>query len=295
MEKPEYEFARKFMSLLKEHWRKTNPDVDRVLNYLKNKYGELPRPDHMAIRSISGIGFGPEEAYQIFSSLGYRYGGSWWIPSLSIAACHFEPPAPGLEKIFFSTILLRELLYCKEAERESEEAIEKIGGILSRIANHVKTRLGFLTPAEPIDRLANFFICPPWVEQGSFIDKDDFSWISGRPYLQETAHVLAHGFLPNHFTFLLKDPSYVFSGYKSMREFAKEIRKLGIPMKKKVEGRENSILCQTSTKAFIGKANWPTSYIEFIKRGKDMSSPTGRYEGFIPNQAQALFKMTAKK
>ena len=95
-----------------------------------------------------------------------------------------------------------------------------------------------------------------------------------------------------------------------MENVAKEIASLGIGMQEHVEGKEESILCQVSTKAYPGsflthrlakgvvkpvQITWPMSYIEFIKRGEDLTSPTGRYEGFLPNQAQALFKMTAPK
>jgi len=307
------ELAAKFIAAMKKHWRKTNPHVDIVMNFLMKKYGELPRPDHMAIRSISGAGFGIQEASSLFSALGYKFGGYWPIPNLNINACHFEPPTPELEKIFFSEIDLSAI----ERNAPAGENFHKIksgirhdissssmelyivcGNLYSALAGNYAGTFKAL-----IDNVTEFLIEPP-----CYIKSETFSKLSQKPYLQETIHVLAYGFQPNHFTFLLKDPSYTFPGYASMENFAKEIDGLGIQMQEKIEGDEESILCQVSTKACMGKFSayqhkngraqnvkieWPMSYIEFIRRGADTNSPTGRYEGFLPKQAQTLFKMTA--
>lgn len=308
--------ARKVMTSLKKHWMKTNPHVRIIMKYFKEKYGELPRSDHMAIRSISGIGFGIDEANSLFSALGYKFGGYWPIPKLNIMACHFEPPAPDLEKIFFSEIQLEDIgknIPAKEFEKIKKIVKQSIYSVADEIdlkCGSIYTSLNFAKRYNRVPdsySLVNFFTDPP---SDYLIRKNsDFKWLSEKSYLQETTHVLAYGFIPNHFTFLLKDPNYTFPGYTTMENLSKEIESLGIKMQEQVEGNEDSILCQVSTKATEGlfgtynKRNdlcfeimpmkWPMSYIEFIKRGADPASPTGRYEGFLPNQAQTLFKMTA--
>lgn len=313
MKNLQVELAKRVMKSLKRHWMKTNPHARLVMKYFEEKYGELPRPDHMAIRSISGIGFGIDEANSLFSALGYRFGAYWPIPKLNIMACHFEPPTADLEKIFFSEIDLDAIEQNAPPEENFKEAKKKIkrgnynvgneiywlcGEIYTILANHTSSSKKLL-----VEELARFFTVttPSWIT-----DIKTFSEISKKPYLQETAHVLAYGFIPNHFTFLMQDPTYKFVGYASMGTLSKEIESLGIKMQEHVEGTEDSILCQTSTKAYSStfrtfegtefrKIKWPRSYIEFIKRGADLASPTGRYEGFLPDQAQVLFKMTAPK
>src|SRR3989344_9476122 len=312
MEKWRLELARKFMGSLKESWRKNNSDVDKTLQFIKDNYDSKgPRPDHLAIRSVSGIGFGQEEAYRLFSALGYRYGGSWWIPKLNIAACHFEPPSTSsgqvpLEKIFFSVVLLEE--FRSKLSKKEYQKLKSIFGyrrsasrLISAIENWPKSDAG--EKRKTLEDLLDFFSPPPLIPTS-----EDFGWLSSQSIFQEAAHVLVYGFTPNHFTFLLKDPAYELKGYTSMKDFAERLRSSGFKMKDKAEGEEESLLCQTSTIASpnsfkiydektkqIANAAWPMSYIEFIRRGADPSSPTGRYEGFIPNQAQALFKMTAQK
>jgi len=309
MKNLQIELARKFMAAMKKHWRKNNPHVDIVMNYLMEKYGELPRPDHVAIRSISGIGFGIQEANSLFSALGYRFANYWPIPKLNIMACHFEPPVPELEKIFFSEIRLDDIkqnvskkefanvkrkikrMVWNESSEISDLCKEIYGSIHSKIYFKKQWKKPEHWKKLDLFNLNWFFTRSPWSSLS--ITDSDFRWLSEKPYLQETTHVLAYGFIPNHFTFLLKDPNYTFPGYTTMENFAKEIGSLGIEMQEKVEGEEESILCQVSTKACMGKFQWPMSYIEFIKRGSDPASPTDRYEGFLPNQAQVLFKMTA--
>ena len=291
MKNPQVELARKVMRSLKKHWMKTNPHARIVMNYLKEKYGELPRADHMAIRSISGIGFGIQEANSLFSALGYRFGALWPIPKLNINACHFEPPVPGLEKIFFSVIELDDIETnlppeenFKKIKKNIKSTVYNVSDEIYDICEHIHSRLSRPCGLSKylIDDITGFFCSPVWImKETAFLE------ISKKPYLQETAHVLAHGFIPNHFTFLMKDPNYAFPGYTSMEALSKEIGSLGIKMQEQVEGDEDSTLCQVSTKAYS------KSYIEFIKRGADPTSLTGRYEGFLPNQAQVLFKMTA--
>lgn len=312
------ELAIKFIASMKKHWRKTNPYVDVVMNHLMEKYGELPRPDHMAIRSISGVGFGIQEANSLFSALGYKFGNYWPIPDLNINACHFEPPTPELEKIFFSEIQMEQIgknipekefaSVKKKIRKMVWNTSESVSGICAQLYDIMNAKKYYTKQWTKSDifNLAVFFTCSPWDLLN--IRDSDFRWLSEKPYLQETAHVLAYGFIPNHFTFLMKDQSYTFPGYTSMRDLSKEIESLGIPMQEHAEGNEESILCQVSTKACKGKFSayqhingcaknmkieWPMSYIEFIKRGADTNSPTGRYEGFLPNQAKTLFKMTA--
>lgn len=278
MEKWRVKLARNRIGDLRKAYEEdeANKNYRKIKKYLLEKYGELPRPDHFAIRSVTGSGLEHSEAYQIFSALGYRYGGSYWLPKKHIAACHFEPPAPNLEKIFFSLILLPEFKHDERAEKDYKKIAEKM-------AAYLKTGVR---------------------------DYTDFMWLAGReydkePYLQELVHVLAYGSIPNHFTFLLKDPIYTFLGYTTMEKFAEEIASLGIPMQESVEGAEGSMLRQVSTKAAIGttktlhkksgepiEVEWPKTYVEFIERGPDPASPTGRFEGFIVEQATVLFDMT---
>lgn len=313
MESKQIVLARKVIKSLKNHWARTNPHVRIIMRHFKEKYGELPRPDHLAIRSISGIGFGIEEANCLFSALGYKFGAFWPIPALNIEACHFEPLTQDLEKIFFSEIDLDTIKKSAPQEDGFSNVKKEIMRSICNISNDVYYLCGEIysglcgsgsLPKNLIYDLTNFFVVttPSWD-----IHCEYFNVIARESYLQETAHVLAYGFIPNHFSFLIQDPTYKFPGYTTMENLRKEIESLGIPMQKIVEGEETSMLCQVSTKAYLGKfltfdsqskpkkIKWPRSYIEFIKRGADPTSPTGRYEGFLPNQAKALFKMTAKK
>lgn len=313
MESKQIVLARKAIKSLKNHWARTNPHVRIIMNHFKEKYGELPRPDHLAIRSISGIGFGIEEANCLFSALGYRFGAFWPIPALSIKACHFEPPVPDLEKIFFSELDLDAIEKSASQEDGFGKVKKEIMHNIYNVSNDVYSLCGeiysglcssYSLPKNLIYDLTNFFVVttPSWNAHC-----EHFKEIARKSYLQETAHVLAYGFIPNHFTFLMQDPNYKFLGYTTMENLRNEIESLCIPMQEMVEGEETSILCQVSTKAYLGKfltfdsqskpkkINWPRSYIEFIKRGPDPASPTGRYEGFLPKQAQTLFKMTAQK
>lgn len=310
MKNPQIELARKFIGSLKKHWLRTNPDAQKIAKYFKEKYRELPRPDHMAIRSISGIGFGIDEANSLFSALGYKFGGYWPIPKLNIMACHFEPPAPDLEKIFFSEVhfenhdteKLLNLIMPKSSKDWLRTDIYDVCSLIYSCHRDKTQR-----PLQ-IDVLFDFLMRAMWELE---LTRKKFAAISEK-CSQEIIHVMAFGFVPNHFTFLMQDPNHKYPGYTTMENLSKEMESLGIKMQEQVEGAENSILCQTSTKAYPGKfktykkkngneyheedikIEWPRSYIEFIKRGADPASPTGRYEGFLPNQAQALFKMTAK-
>src|SRR3989344_8389239 len=192
MEKWRLELARKFMGSLKESWRKNNSDVDKALQFIKDNYDSKgPRPDHMAIRSVSGIGFGQEEAYRLFSVLRYKYGGSWWIPKLNIAACHFEPPSPDLEKIFFSVVLLEEF-----RRKLSKKEYQKMREIFRyyRFAGLLKDsiekwpKLDLVGKQKTFGDLVDFFSPPSFVQLS-----ESFEWLAGKKFFQEAAHVLAYG------------------------------------------------------------------------------------------------------
>ena len=311
--------ARILMNALLADYRKKNKNVrkiDTVFAHIqKRQGGEKPPLDHCALRSISGIGFGRSEAGRLFSALGYRHGGCIYIPSLHIASCFFEPPAKGLPKIFFSEILLEE--FCFD-ERTREDFPLIVEGMRRSIKHHFDVeKMRILIANFEIfetlslqereiameDLIAVFVNSPPLWRP----DSDCFKLIAGKPHLQEIASVIAYGFRVNHFAFLLKDPEYRLPSYTSMEGFAQWLRNIGLPMKDVVEGRSGSKFRQTSTRAVTdicevwGHKNhesffveWPSSYVEFVERGVDPETGL-RFEGFLPNQAKQLFKMTERR
>lgn len=308
-----------FTDALRADYRKRNKHmrvVEEVLGHIqKRQGGERPPLDHCAFRSISGTGFGRVEAGQLFSALGYRLGGRIYIPNLHIDSDFWEPPAEGLPKKFFSEIRLHELRY-DERTREDFPEIERIvmnskTEVLnpSRIQAPIQAldclESNQLVGGVAMDSVVHLFTnaLPLWKPTS-----EDFKFFAQRPHLQEIASVLAYGLRINHFAFLLKDPECQHLGYISMESFARMLHNIGLPMKDVVEGSPGSMLRQTSTRAVMDICEtwtnegenrssfmeWPGSYVEFVERGIDPNTGE-RFEGFLPNQAKQLFKMTERR
>ena len=86
-------------------YRAINPWADHIREWLVADGGRIVH-DHVALRTFAHPKFGLERTAQPFEAAGYTPAGRHDFPSKRLVARHYEPPEPGLPRVFISELQL---------------------------------------------------------------------------------------------------------------------------------------------------------------------------------------------
>ncbi len=260
--------------------------------------------DHIAIRTLNThTGEQPEgirAMSHIFKCLDYKSMGSYKFQKKKLNAIHLEHVDMGLPKIFVSQLEVSELP--EWAQSLIKENVKDTPYLLSDHAIELLMRLskdGCLTEEAAeilVYEIAGYFRRPWKIPSKEAILKlNDVS--------QYAAWVLLHGNSINHFTALINKQGV--KEWPDIQSTCKALEEAGVPMKERIEGKEGSILRQSSTQAVkemvevinddgeVGQIIWTYAYYELAERGFiEENGEKKLFQGFLGEQASHLFDIT---
>lgn len=259
--------------------------------------------DHLGFRTLNThCGEQPEGIWairHIFDCLGYHAAGKYAISKKNLKAMHFEPEIAGLPKIYVSQLEVSQLPTW--AQHLMPDVISDTPYLLSDAGIELLARLkqdGVLTmeAAEILqNELSNYFR-RPWnpPPKETVLKLNDVSHYA--------AWVLLHGNAPSHFAVLINTQEV--AAWPNLETTCEALKKAGLPVKEKVEGKKDSLLQQSATYAVkedvevlgddgLEKIPWTYAYLELIRRGYiEEDGQQQLYQGFIDNQERYLYNMT---
>ena len=267
--------------------------------------------DHIAFRTLASQRpmAGIFMISRIFEALGYFAANVYEFPDKHLSSIHYQHLNPQFPKLFITQLKSWDL---------SLPSRKIIGNVLASHRPFLSDDfLGDLSNLESLSAaarekmlkiLVRYFEEIPW----DLPQKKDLLALDQES--QYGAWVLVNGYQVNHFTALVHSPHVeslnpdAKSGLNDIEKLIDEMKKVGIPMKKEIEGERGSKLRQSSTDSVIlnlsikegirtVKLPWSYAYFEVIERPWIKNSSTGkmeRFEGFLGSQATNLFEMTAR-
>lgn len=271
---------------------------------VKLRGGELAN-DHIAFRSFYSSSNpkieGRKFLERIFTSLGYRPIDEYIFKQKQLTATHYQHSDNSLPKIFISEYDIDNLpedlknrleTYFNEINETYFETynftlvlLEKIDLLNDEMLNELE------------QNLENLFT-RAWTTpmKADVIQLNEIS--------QYAAWTLIHGNSVNHFTAYINEQKV--SSWSNIEETLNSMSKLGVPLKKKIEGKQGSKLRQSSTEAVKEiielisdtgekeKVEWTYAYYEFAERGYiEENGERKLFTGFLGEQATHLFDMTS--
>jgi hypothetical protein len=236
-----------------------------AIHRLLREAGETIVNDHIALRTFAGERLGLERLAAPFVAAGYTPAGAYSFADKKLDARHYEPPTPGLPRLFISELRLGD---CSPALRATVEAL-----IAQLPADYV-----------PLARLGR-----PWSVAHAAVDQL-------RRESEYAAWLAAHGLRANHFTVSV-DALATIPTIEAMVAF---LQAHGFALNHAggvIKGSPAVLLEQCSTLADAvdvafsdGTHRVPGCYYEFARRHP---GPDGRlFSGFIEGSADKIFEST---
>lgn len=236
-----------------------------AIHRLLRDAGETIVNDHIALRTFAGPRLGLDRLAAPFVAAGYTPAGTYRFLEKKLDARHYEPPAPGLPKLFISELRLP----------ECSPAVQALAAdLLAQI------------PADyqPLEALGR-----PWSVSHAAVEQ-----IRGES--EYAAWLATHGLRANHFTVLINALTTIPTA-EAMVAF---LQSHGFPLSSAggtIKGTPAQLLEQCSTLADSvavafadGTHTVPGCYYEFARRYPDAS---GRlFSGFIEGSADKIFEST---
>lgn len=238
---------------------------------------------------------------RIFEALGYRAAGCYDFPDKHLGAVHLSHRHPRLPKIFVSELRTWEL-----SPRARRIVARTLAGHRApwpdeRLAAlHAADDLSERAHARLLRDVVQLFEELPWEipRRADVVALDQES--------QYGAWVLLHGYGVNHFTASVD--SHGVAALDDIEKTVAALKRAGVPMKSRIEGKRGSKLRQSSTRAVtlempvrqgarVGRLPWTYAYFELAERPTFPDPVTGkpvRFEGFLGGQATHLFEMTRR-
>jgi len=228
--------------------------------------------DHVAFRTIDAPGLDLDTAVGCFESIGYTVFDSYTFPDKhldALALC--VPDDPSAPKIFVSA--LRRGVFNREIEALLDRLIEP--------ANQPLTLQSFLGSYP--------FTKPSWPEYNALANVSEYAaWLS------------TMGYRANHFTVSVNH----LTQFASMDEVISALKTAGYRLNTvggEIKGTPADLLVQASTLAdqvsFVfsdqHEASVPSCFYEFAQRFATQDGTL--FQGFVPNNANAIFDSTARQ
>ena len=221
MSKPtadQYEQIDEIFSVLWDHYRNTNDQVDIIHNLLSAR-GEKIVNDHIAIRTFNHPSVSVDVLGGIFTSLGYKARGEYHFEKKKLHAKHYE--CIGRPSVFISELKVEE--FSPWLQKEVNKMLEgvKVEG-------------------------PEFLWSRPW---------DMISHYKYKKILAESeyaAWVATFGYCANHFTISVNELSDDFNHLPTLNKF---LEKNGIELNKsggKVKGSPDQVICLNNVKSKRG-------------------------------------------
>jgi hypothetical protein len=297
------EQERFLVKLLDSLWERYRSRMEYVRQYedLIQSHQASFFNDHIAFRTIAlqkplaGI----FRISRIFEALGYQAANAYEFPDKHLSSIHYQHLNPRLPKLFITQLKTWELslksqrIIQKTLKSHELPLEEGVLDALYKLESMAQKKREIL-----LKKIIRYFRELPW----DLPQKKDVLELD-----QETqygAWVLIHGYDVNHFTALVG--SHGVPALEDIEKVVHEMRRVGIPMKKEIEGEPGSKLRQSSTESVMvegwvkeGKKKvkmpWSYAYFEIAERPLFKNPITGameRFEGFLGSQATHLFDMT---
>jgi len=263
---PEVAAAMSVDELLAALWRgyvSVTPQALRIHELLAAR-GETPVNDHVALRTFGRPRVGLEVLARPFLELGWAPRDDYRFEEKHLVARAYQPPRPGLPKVFISELLVEAL---------SASARALVDALVAQVPGEGEV----------------LWSGRPWkVTQATY-----------RALLAESeyaAWVAAFGFRANHFTVDVGQLT-TFGSLEALDDF---LLQHGFRLNEaggRIKGSPSAYLEQSSTLADEvevafddGALRVPSCYYEFARR---YPLPDGtRFEGFVPASANRLFEST---
>jgi hypothetical protein len=278
---------------------------------IENAGGSIAN-DHIAFRTLqlminqngSSLQLGIPYLANIVEALGYQAASEYHFPNQFLYARHYAHPeqsAYDLPKLFIS-------------ELRVDDLPEPIGALIEQtvvggtFANHADllSQITAITsqknrdPKNLLGALRQVFQRPWLPPKQSVVE-------AVNQVSQYGAWMLLQGYAVNHFTGYVN--RHQTEQYKTIEQTVAGLLHLGVPMKPKLEGSQESGLCQTATQAVMEQVwvqedatgeliqiPWPYAYYEIAER-YPLENSLGQpvlFEGFLNAQAKQLFEMTRR-
>ena len=248
-----------------EHYVNMTPQAKQIHKLLKEKNEEIVN-DHIALRTFDHEKIGIQQLAQYFYEQEYYPGGVYSFPEKHLTAIHLEHDDKTRPKVFISH------LHIDKLSKENQELLEMV-------LSHVQE-----TP-QLLDR--------PWpavtTEMYKKLEEES-------PY---AAWVVAHGFIPNHFTISVNH----LSSFNNIRELNNFIKEQDIKLNLvggEVKGSKGVYLEQSATvadeiyvKFMDDTIAVPGCFYEFAQRFEQEDGTM--YQGFIMENADKIFHSTDAK
>jgi len=246
-----------------------NPQAGAIHAALEAR-GERVVNDHVAFRTFDLPRVSVQVLARPFLDAGYRDAGKGYeFPAKRLFARHFEPPVPGMPKVFISELKTGDF---------SPSLQEIVRGLVEQVPEALTETEDFLisgTAWKPVSRQ---------VYQDLLKESEYAAWMS------------AFGFRVNHFTVFFNS----LTSFRDLSELNAFIKSLGYGLNAsggEIKGSPAVLLEQSSTLAQPvevvfddRKEKIPACYYEFARRYK---TADGRlFEGFLPESADKIFEST---
>lgn len=260
-------------ALLDTLWRDyqaITPDAGRIHALLEAR-GEIIVNDHIALRTFGVPEVDIDVMARAFVAAGYQAGGDYEFPAKRLRARHYEPPAPGLPKVFISQL-----------------EVERFSPTLQRV---VRTCVAAL-PEGATER-------PDFAAAGRLWPLERATYHALLAESEYAAWVAAFGFRANHFTVDVR----ALRSFPGLAELNRFLEENGFALNRSggaIKGTPEDLLQQSSTLANAveveltdGVLAIPSCYYEFAYRH---ARPDGTlFSGFVPESADRLFESTDSK
>ena len=260
-----------FFELLWKQYTQITPQAQKIQALLQAR-GEIVTNDHVAFRTFNIDGYDLQAITPLFESLGYQVFDSYQFPDKHLSALAFVvPDDPTAPKIFFSE------LHCEAFNAEIQPVLQDL---TSPLSNSLSLR----------DLLGSYPFKTPTLQQYSMLaDASEYAgWLS------------TMGYQANHFTVNINALSTLHSivdVIHLLREHHYPLNEVGGVKK----GIPEDLLVQASTLADFVVFSFadgeqqavPSCFYEFAHRFADQSG--GIFQGFIPNNANAIFESTDRR
>lgn len=247
-----------------------NPQAEAIHRLLRQR-GDTVVNDHIALRSFAGP-FGLEVLAKPFLDRGYRQAGTYRFVRKRLRAHHYEPPRPGLPKVFISELLLAEL---------SQGARTTIANLVGQIPTDVVGTTKLLSAG----RLWQPLTCAAYRALAG--ESEYAGWMA------------AFGFRANHFTVSVNAlrslanlgelcqllVSHGFELNRSGGELIKGDAAVGLQ-------QASTLAAPVTTQFADGELVIPGCYYEFAERHHVAGE---LFSGFVTDSADKLFESTHRR
>ena len=260
-----------FFELCWKQYTKVTPQAQKIQSLLQTR-GDIVRNDHVAFRTFNIAGYDLQAITPLFESLGYQVFNSYEFPGKHLRALAFVvPDDPTAPKVFFSELL------CEAFDAE-------IQSILQDLTSPLDDSLSLH------DLLGSYPFKTPTLQQYSMLaDASEYAgWLS------------TMGYQANHFTVNINalntlhsidDVIDLLEAHHYPLNAVGGIKK-GLPEDLLVQA---STLADSVTFTFADGQQQavPSCFYEFAHRFADRSGEL--FQGFVPNNANAIFESTDRR